>query len=146
MVSDVQSWLDNPATNFGWELVNSDETDSRTFRAFWTKEASDPTLRPELVVTYAALAGDLNNDGIVNAQDLAQVASAWLTTGVGLSGDANFDGIVNSQDLALVSSNWLRMSPEASGVPEPSTLLLALLGTAALYLRRKLRFLANPMA
>jgi hypothetical protein len=125
MVSDVQSWLNDPNANFGWALLNSDETDSRTFRAFWTKVATDPTLRPELVVTYARLPGDLNNDGIVNGQDLALVSSGWLNTGIGTSGDANFDGIVNGQDLALISSNWLNTTNTTS-VPEPASALLAL--------------------
>ena len=53
--------------------------------------------------------GDVNLDGIVNSQDLANVSSNWLRTGVGLlSGDVNGDGIVNSQDLATISSNWLQ--------------------------------------
>lgn len=56
MVADVQSWLDSPTTNFGWELINADETDSQTFRAFWTREEArtDPTaaLVPQLAVTY----------------------------------------------------------------------------------------------
>lgn len=136
MTADVQGWLNNPSTNFGWELVNSDETDTRTFRAFWTKEAADPTTRPQLVVTYAALAGDVNGDGIVNSQDLALISSAWLNTGVGGPGDANFDGIVNSQDIALVSSNWLATSQQGAAVPEPSTIVLSVLCALA--------FLAAP--
>ncbi|HEY4312444.1 MAG TPA: aspartyl protease family protein [Pirellulales bacterium] len=56
-------------------------------------------------LNHVVLTGDLNRDGIVNAQDLAQVASNWLKTGSGLAADANEDGIVNGQDLALISAN-----------------------------------------
>lgn len=55
LVSDVQRWLNNPAGNFGWELINSDETaTTKTNRAFFTREYSDPTMRPQLEITYLA--------------------------------------------------------------------------------------------
>jgi autotransporter-associated beta strand protein len=57
MVTDVQNWLDNPSTNFGWILKNADETDPQTFRAFWSAQgaaaADDPAVAPMLTVTYA---------------------------------------------------------------------------------------------
>ena len=52
LVSDVQSWLDNPSANDGWLLENTDEIDAQTFRAFWTREATNPALRPALQVTF----------------------------------------------------------------------------------------------
>ncbi|WP_156912880.1 hypothetical protein [Methylocaldum szegediense] len=39
MVSDVQAWLNSPSTNYGWILVNDDESSQKTFRAFYSKEA-----------------------------------------------------------------------------------------------------------
>jgi hypothetical protein len=54
LVADVQGWLDNPSTNFGWELVNEDETSARTFRAFYTRESSTTAFRPQLQITYTA--------------------------------------------------------------------------------------------
>lgn len=50
MIADVQSWLDTPTTNFGWALVNADETTATDFRAFLSREAADHN--PQLVVTY----------------------------------------------------------------------------------------------
>jgi hypothetical protein len=88
------------------------------------------------------LGGDANGDGVVNAQDLALVASGWL--GKGANGvDVNHDGIVNGQDLAIISSNWLGTYGSAgtgggtgmsggSQVPEPSAWLLAILASCAL--------------
>jgi autotransporter-associated beta strand protein len=56
MVTDVQNWLDNPTTNFGWIIKSADETDPRTFRAFWSAQGAaaddDPALAPELLVSY----------------------------------------------------------------------------------------------
>jgi hypothetical protein len=48
MVADVQSWLDNPATNFGW-LVLGDESDTLTARRFDTRESASP---PVLTIQY----------------------------------------------------------------------------------------------
>ena len=43
MVADVQSWLDNPASNFGW-LVLGDETASATTKRFDTRESASPPM------------------------------------------------------------------------------------------------------
>jgi hypothetical protein len=80
------------------------------------------------------LPGDLNNDGIVNGQDIAIVASNWLQQGTpGSAGDANVDGIVNGEDIAVIASNWLSKGSgggagSGAAVPEPSTLILAAVG------------------
>ncbi len=52
LVGDVQSFLDAPATNFGWILVAGDEVSAPTAKRFASKENSNATLRPRLVVTY----------------------------------------------------------------------------------------------
>jgi hypothetical protein len=59
LVADVQQWLDNPATNFGWAIINN-ETVVATARAFYSREATvdaggdpmDLARRPALVVSY----------------------------------------------------------------------------------------------
>jgi hypothetical protein len=38
MVADVQTWMDNPATNFGWLLKTESESISRTARQFGSHE------------------------------------------------------------------------------------------------------------
>lgn len=89
--------------------------------------------------TGPSLPGDLNDDGIVNSQDLALVASSWMASGKNVA-DVNGDGIVNSQDLAIVSSNWLKTDGSTSNavkVPEPSALMLAALGGLALLAWRR---------
>ncbi len=52
MVADVQAWLNGAdANNFGWILINTDETDAKTFRAFFTREQGGLTA-PTLAITY----------------------------------------------------------------------------------------------
>jgi hypothetical protein len=48
--ADVQSWLDNPATNFGWVLL-MDEVLASTARRINSREATSGT-RPTLNITY----------------------------------------------------------------------------------------------
>jgi hypothetical protein len=48
MVADVQLWLDNPASNFGW-LVLGDETTIATAKRFDTRESASP---PVLTIQY----------------------------------------------------------------------------------------------
>jgi PEP-CTERM motif len=63
LVSDVQGWLNSPTTNFGWELINADETTATDFRAFFTRDCatSSPTvctsaMDPQLRITFTAAA------------------------------------------------------------------------------------------
>src|SRR5207249_114044 len=48
MIGDVQSWLNNPTTNFGW-LVLGDESDTLTAKRFDTRESASP---PVLTIQY----------------------------------------------------------------------------------------------
>src|SRR5438067_3298181 len=48
MTAEVQSWLDNPATNFGW-LVSGDESTGATAKRFDTRESASP---PVLTIQY----------------------------------------------------------------------------------------------
>jgi hypothetical protein len=48
MVADVQSWLDNPSSNFGW-LVLGDESTIATAKRFDSRESASP---PVLTIQY----------------------------------------------------------------------------------------------
>jgi hypothetical protein len=50
MAGDVQEWLDNPATNFGW-LVLGDESTIATAKRFDTRESASP---PVLTIQYTS--------------------------------------------------------------------------------------------
>ena len=51
MVADAQSWLANPAANFGW-LLQGNEADAQTVKRFDSRENPVASVRPELTVTY----------------------------------------------------------------------------------------------
>jgi hypothetical protein len=52
LVADVQGWLDNPASNFGWILIGVESTNA-TSRRFESREAA-ALLRPLLEIEYTA--------------------------------------------------------------------------------------------
>jgi len=51
MVADVQGWLNNPGSDFGWMLRSESELISRTIRRFGSHE--DPANSPVLIIQYA---------------------------------------------------------------------------------------------
>jgi MYXO-CTERM domain-containing protein len=88
-----------------------------------------------------ALPGDANFDGVVNGVDLNLVASEWGQQGTGANdphGDVNHDGVVNGLDETLVLSHWSYplgtpgVGVSATFVPEPASVILGLVGVAAL--------------
>ncbi len=54
MVADVQNWLNNAATNFGWILL-CNETTAATARRFASRENVIVANRPSLSVTYSTI-------------------------------------------------------------------------------------------
>jgi len=52
LVSDVQGWIDLPATNFGWQLRMDESQIAPTAKRFGSREQSDGSLWPVLIVTY----------------------------------------------------------------------------------------------
>jgi hypothetical protein len=52
LVADVEQWLANPASNFGWLLKVVDESPIRTARRFYSKDAATAALQPRLVIDY----------------------------------------------------------------------------------------------
>lgn len=102
LVADVQGWLNNPSTNFGW-MVQGNETVLQASKRFDSREAGAAT-RPQLTVVYTRPnPSDLNNDGKVNGVDLATLLAAWGTNG---AGDINGSGVVDGVDLATMLSSW----------------------------------------
>jgi uncharacterized repeat protein (TIGR01451 family) len=58
MVADLQQWLDNSATNFGWVLVGL-ETTNKTAKQFDSRQNSNSSTRPSLSIDYTPPPPDL---------------------------------------------------------------------------------------
>ncbi len=77
-VSDVQSWLDAPATNFGWLLKLDAENVSQTTKVFGTRESLDPAEWPTLIVDFTP--------PVVGTYCVARVSSSGCAPAIGWSG------------------------------------------------------------
>jgi spore coat protein A len=53
MTADVQGWLNNPATNFGW-MIFGNETGTKVAKRFDTRENTTAAYRPRLVINFTA--------------------------------------------------------------------------------------------
>jgi hypothetical protein len=83
--------------------------------------------------------GDANDDGIVDEEDAAVLASNWLKmeNAYWTDGDFNNDGMVDDRDATIMAANWLATSlPEAS-VPEPAAIILLLAGSLCILCRSR---------
>jgi hypothetical protein len=56
LIADVQSWLSNPGSNFGW-LVKDGEATNGSARRYDSRESQDPANRPQLTITYIPTPG-----------------------------------------------------------------------------------------
>lgn len=89
------------------------------------------------------IAGDANNDGWVDEQDLVLWQQGYDPLGdaayhTWLDGDWNADGLVDGADLALWQQNYNAADGgEPPVVPEPATMLLLSAGAGALLRRRR---------
>ncbi len=104
LVSDVQGWINAPASNYGWFVIGN-ETTLQSVKRFDSRNST--VNQPQLIVTFnppAANPADVNNDGLVNGTDLAIVLGAWATSNA--TADIDNDGTVNGIDLALVLASW----------------------------------------
>ncbi len=139
LVSDVQSWLDSPGTNFGWVLLSQVESAMSTKR-FDTRENSDPSFRPVLRVDFVAPGTDA---GTTDAGTDAGTADAGMDAGTMDAGmdagttDAGMDaGTTDAgpSDARIIERGW--------GCQSGSGLVFALatltmLGTVSAQLMRR---------
>jgi len=120
LVADVQGWLDNPATNFGWAVVNNSEAAARTAKRFDTRENATSAFRPLLTVVYTPppeCIADWDDNGVVNSTDVSSFINDWfadLANGT-LITDWDQNGAVNSTDVSNFINDWFAAPPACLG-------------------------------
>jgi len=104
--------------------------------------------KPIVTVSTRAL-GDANGDYRVDELDAKLMAANWGQSGDWLDGDVNGDGKVNAVDATIIAAQWGQdlLDPQTNEfsktgiqpitVPEPSVLVVLLIGAAMLLVRRK---------
>jgi hypothetical protein len=147
LVADVNSWLTNPASNFGW-LIKDAENLTRTARRFSSSENSTAANRPLLTIDFTVpptrTPGDVNGDGFVDRVDVALLSANYGTTTTANNfdlGDFSGDGKVGVADLAILQRNFSPLAvPSPASVPEPASVvssLIGILGISILAFRRR---------
>jgi hypothetical protein len=104
LVADVQSWLDQPATNFGWVMVGN-ETLGFTARRLASRENLVPTHVPMLTIEYELCPWDCgdDDDGQAGIVDLLALLAQWGQEGA----PCDFDGGgVGDSDLQQLLDAW----------------------------------------
>jgi serralysin len=101
-------------------------------------------LKLSAAAAIAALTGDYNHDGVVDAADYTVWRDELGQTGSGLAADGNNDNTVNETDYNLWQSDFGHTSPgggslASTAVPEPSTAAMAIAPIALLLMRRTRR-------
>jgi serralysin len=88
----------------------------------------------------AGVAGDFNGDGAVNGRDFLIWQRSSGNIGNGLPADVNQDGIVDEIDMGVwrIGYGQSQRLIAAVGVPEPSGVVMLLLGVGAFAMRAKM--------
>jgi hypothetical protein len=137
-VADVQGFLDNPASNFGW-IIRGDEVNTKSAVRFTSRNHTNSVQRPVLTITFTPsppprLIGDVDNDKDVERTDIAMMALHFGKTGTGDTpfdfGDFNKDNTVSIIDLAMAQQHLGQTTGKNVPVPEPNTMALLALGLA----------------
>lgn len=84
--------------------------------------------------------GDANGDGKVDGSDVTILAGNWqvLEGATWDMGDFNGDHKVDGSDVTILAGNWQAgVTTAAASVPEPSTLVLLVLGTVSLLIWKR---------
>lgn len=104
MVADVQAWVDDSATNFGW-IVVADESVVPGAKRFDTREYPDPAVRPTLRVEFVPpCLADWDGDGEATTLDFLAFLNDWAAGDP--RADLNGDGTVNTIDFLAFLNAW----------------------------------------
>lgn len=113
LVADAQTWLDDPASNFGWTMIGN-EPIVQSVKGLASRENAVVELRPRLTIEFLAPIGDpgdLDGDGVVDGADLGMLLAAWGRCPAPprvCTGDIDGSGEVDGADLGALLAGWAR--------------------------------------
>lgn len=115
-VADVQSFVNNNATNFGWIIRDSLESTTSSARRYAARTNANPALRPQITVTYTAnlpvilktFSGNIqNNQALLSWETVTELNNQYYEVEHSSDG-INFTpiGKVNGIGTSTVSHNY----------------------------------------
>ena len=102
LVADVQTWLSNPETNFGWLLISQGEGTAKTARHFGARE--DAGNAPRLVIDFSVPPAATAPSIVTQPQSLSAFAGETVTFDVSASGTEPLS-YQWSKDLTVLSGS-----------------------------------------
>lgn len=114
MISDVQLWLDHPATNFGWMFKSENESLRFSARQFASRESEDPSIAPQLSIDYIAAPRIENaalTNGAIQFSFQAEPGSSYSVEGrVAFGGTNTWAAVTNLGFVSEVTNLTARIS------------------------------------
>ena len=99
----------------------------------------------EISYYTSGIPGDANGDCKVNAADAERLAANWNSGNAKWwMGDFTGDGLVNDIDATILAANWGYSTSEVMTVPEPSVLMILVIGFTGLTWLHTLTFFSVP--
>jgi hypothetical protein len=121
MVADVQGWVDDPSTNFGWMLVGNESANS-TAKRFDSREHPTASLRPQLTVEFTVPNTAPTVATAIADQSLTAGQAAFTRDLGAVFSDADGDALTyavsssnTSVATASISGSTLTVTPLAAG-------------------------------
>lgn len=116
LVADVQSFINNSVTNFGWIVRDSSESTTSSARRYAARTNANAALRPQITVTYStslpvtlkAFSGNIqNNQALLTWQTVTELNNQYYEVEHGSDG-INFTpiGKVNGMGNSTASHNY----------------------------------------
>lgn len=105
----VQSWINNPSSNYGFVIQDYSATDGLSFSS---SNHSNPAVRPTLTVSYSS--GDTTTPPPTGTTNQAPIVDAGASQSVPVSGTVNLNGTVTDDGLpnppSAVTTTWSKVS------------------------------------
>lgn len=139
IVDDVQAWLNNPSSNFGWILISQSESVSKSARRFGARESGGNA--PTLFIQYSVPAATVTISGKTTYYDGAQAVTGVTLSLTGAKtdsattgGDGTFGFSVNQTGTYAIGPAKSSESPANQGVTTQDIALIRqhILGQAPL--------------
>ena len=107
LVSDVQGFVNNPSTNFGWIIKDQTEGSSnQDWVRFYSKEYTGTTLRPKLEVTYTT-----EGDTTPPAAPTGLTATAVSSSQINLDWNNNTEGDLDHYNVYRSTTSGFTPGP-----------------------------------
>ncbi|MGE8203891.1 S8 family serine peptidase [Heyndrickxia sp. NPDC080065] len=75
--------------------------------------------RSQFISALDIIAGDVNQDGVIDILDAIEIQKAWKTNN--RAADINFDGVVDEKDMEYVIKNYQKQNKNIDNPPKPQT-------------------------